>query len=168
MLILFGVFALYGQLHERMGVIGLIGCALVCVVCLYQIATYAFDAVTLAAIRATFPGETATYPNGFFNQFPNGLFPLPLSFPVGLILFGIAIFRSGFGKRWAGIALAASVVFIYAGGALAHNPLKLEAAVPTVFSINSIVFAWLGLGLLKGMRVASMVPVIRAQPMGGN
>jgi hypothetical protein len=55
-----------------------------------------------------------------------------------------------------------------AGGALGHSQLKLEAAVSTVFSINSIVFAWLGLGLLKGMRVASVVPVIRAQPMGGN
>lgn len=167
-LILFGVFALYGQLHERMGVIGLIGFALVCVLCLYQIATYAFDAFTLAAIRATFPGETATDPNGSFNQFPNGLFPLPLSFPVGLILFGIAIFRSGFGQRWAGIALAASVVFIYAGGMLAHSPLKLEEAVPIVFSINSLVFAWLGMGLLKGMRVAPLFPVIRPQPTGGN
>jgi hypothetical protein len=62
-------------------------------------------------------------------------------------------------------ALAVSDVFIYAGGALAHSPLKLEGAGPIVFSINSLVFAWLGLGLLTGVRV---VQVSRPQPMGGN
>jgi hypothetical protein len=167
-LILFGVFALYGLGHERMGVIGLVGFALVAVVCLYQVASYAFDAFTLPAIRTTFPGETATDPNGSFNQFPNGLFPLPLSFPIGLMLFGIAIFRSGFKQRWAGMALVVSVVFIYAGGAVAHSPLHIERAIPIVFSINSLVFVWLGLGLFPGPRVASVVPVIRPQPIGGN
>lgn len=167
-LILFGVFALYGLLHERMGVIGLIGFALVTVLCLYQMASYAFDAFTLPAIRTTFPGETATDSNGSFNQFPNGLSPLPLSFPIGLILFGVAIFRSGFGQRWAGIALVTSVVLMFTGFTVAHGPLHLERAIPIVFSINSLVFAWLGLGLLPGPRVASVAPVIRPQPVGGN
>jgi hypothetical protein len=135
---------------------------------LYQVATYAFDAFTLAAIRSTFRGQTATDPNGSFNQFPNGLFPLPLSFPIGLILFGIAIFRSGFGQRWAGIALAVSIVFIYGGGVLAHSPLHLEGAIPLGFSLNALVFAWLGVGLLQGERITSVVPVIHSQPIGGN
>jgi hypothetical protein len=151
-LILFGVVALYGRHYERMGVIGLIGFALVCLVCLYQVASYAFDAFTLPAIRTTFPGETATGPNGSFDQFPNGLFPVPLSFPIGLILFGVAIFRSGLDQRWSGIALAASVVLIYAGGALAHSPVHLELAIPIVFSVNALVFAWLGYGLVQEMR----------------
>jgi hypothetical protein len=151
-----------------MGVIGLIGFALVTVLCLYQVASYAFDAFTLPAIRTTFPGETATGPNGSFNQFPNGLSPLPLSFPIGLILFGVAIFLSGFRQRWAGIALVISVVFLFAGFTVAHSPLHLERAIPIVFSINSLVFAWLGLGLLSGLRVASAVPVIRPHAAGGN
>lgn len=167
-LILFGVFALYGLGHERMGVIGLVGFALVAVVCLYQVASYAFDAFTLPEIRTTFPGETATDPNGSFNQFPNGLFPLPLSFPIGLILFGIAIFRSGFEQRWAGIGLVVSVVFIYAGGAVAHSPLHFERAIPIVFSINSLVFAWLGFGLLQGMHtnVQLAAPAAVLTPLG--
>ena len=167
-LILFGVFALYGLGHKRMGVIGLVGFALVAVVCLYQVASYAFDAFTLPEIRSTFPGEMATGPNGSFNQFPNGLFPLPLSFPIGLILFGIAIFRSGFEQRWAGIGLVVSVVFIYAGGAVAHSPLHFERAIPIVFSINSLVFAWLGLGLLQGMRTGVQVaaPAAVLTPLG--
>jgi hypothetical protein len=157
-LILFGAFALYGLRYERMGVIGLVGFVLVTVICLYQVASYAFDAFTLPAIRTTFPGETATDPNGSFNQFPNGLFPLPLSFPIGLILFGIAIFRSGFEQRWAGIALVVSVVLIYAGGAVAHSPLQLEKAIPIVFSINSLVFAWLGWSLIQQPKQVSQLP----------
>lgn len=154
-LILFGAFALYGLRYERMGVIGLVGFALVTVLCLYQVATYAFDAFTLPAIRTTFPGETATDTNGSFNQFPNGLNPLPLSFPIGLILFGIAIFRSGFSQRWSGIALAVSPFLIFAGMAVAHSPLHMKHAIPLVFSINSLVFAWMGIGLLLEMRAGA-------------
>jgi hypothetical protein len=66
------------------------------------------------------------------------------------------------------MALVVSVVFIYAGGAVAHSPLHIERAIPIVFSINSLVFVWLGLGLFPGPRVASVVPVIRPQPIGGN
>jgi len=150
-LVLFGVFGLYGHLHERLGVIGLIGFFLVALLCLYSIATYAFDAFTVPAIRAFFAGETATDPNSSFNQFPNGLFPLPIGFLVGLVLFGIAIFRSGFGQRWSGIALAISPLLIYGGLALAHSPLHLDRAVGLGHAFNSLVFAWIGFGLLQEM-----------------
>jgi hypothetical protein len=147
-LILFGLFGLYGHLHQRMGLIGLLGFALVSVLCLYEAATYAFDAFTLPAIKTTFPGEVATAPNGSFQQFPNEPF-LGFSEPIGLLLFGIAIFRSRFAQRWSGIALAASVLLILVGISLGHSPLHLERAIPIVFSINSLVFAWIGFGLLQ-------------------
>jgi len=122
------------------------------VLCLYSIASYAFDAFTVPAIRTTFPGETATDPNGSFEQFPNGLFPLPIGFLVGLVLFGIAIFRSGFGQRWSGIALAVSPFLIYIGLALAHSPMHLDQAVGIAHSINELAFAWIGFGLLRETR----------------
>jgi hypothetical protein len=153
--LLFGVFGLYGHLHDRLGVIGLIGFVFVVILCLYSIASYAFDAWTLPAIRTTFPGETATDPNGSFNQFPNGLFPLTLTFPVGLVLFGIAIFRSGFGQRWSGIALAISPFLIFAGMALAHSPLHLERAIGIAHVINELAFVWIGFGLLQEMRAGA-------------
>jgi hypothetical protein len=151
-LILFGMFGVYGHLHERLGVIGLIGFVFVFILCLYSIASYAFDAWTVPAIRATFPGETATDPNGSFDQFPNGLFPLPITFLVGLVLFGIAIFRSGFGQRWSGIALAVSPFLIFAGMAIAHSPLHLERAIGIAHAINELAFAWIGFGLFQEMR----------------
>lgn len=154
-LILFGVFGLYGHLHERLGVIGLIGFVFVVLLCLYSIASYAFDAFTVPAIRTTFPGETATDPNGSFEQFPNGLFPLPIGFLVGLVLFGIAIFRSGFGQRWSGIALAVCPFLIYIGLALAHSPMHLDRAVGIAHSINELAFAWIGFGLFQEMRAGA-------------
>jgi hypothetical protein len=163
-LILFGIFGFYGRLHARLGVIGLIGFVFVALLCIYSIATYAFDAFTVPAIRSTFPGETATDPNSSFNQFPNGLFPLPVGFLVGLVLFGIAIFRSGFGQRWSGIALAVSPLLIYGGLALAHSPMHLDRAVGIAHVFNSLVFGWIGLGLLQEMRSpsqpASPAPVL--------
>jgi hypothetical protein len=167
-LILFGVFGVYGHLHERLGVIGLIGFVFVVMLCLYSIASYAFDAFTVPAIRTTFPGETATDPNGSFDQFPNGLFPLPIGFLVGLVLFGIAIFRSGFGQRWSGIALAVSPFLIYVGLALAHSPMHLDRAIGIAHAFNELVFAWIGFGLLQEMRTgaqqATPAPVITRVP----
>jgi hypothetical protein len=150
-LILFGLFGLYGYLHQRMGLIGLLGFVLLSVLCLQEVATFAFDAFTLPAIKTTFPGEVATAPNGSFQQFPNGPLLGFLGFgdPIGLILFGVAIFRSRFAQRWAGIALAASVLLILGGISLGHSPLHLDRAIPIVFSINSLVFAWIGFGLLQ-------------------
>jgi hypothetical protein len=51
-------------------------------------------------------------------QNPAGL-PLVMGhelFALGIILFGIAVWRSGFGYRWAGPAIAIGVVFDIAGG----------------------------------------------------
>ena len=147
-LILFGLFALFGHLHERMGVIGLLGFVLVIVMCLDVIATYAFDAFTLPEILTTFPGEVATGPQGSFRQFPNWI-PLALGELIGVIVFGIVIFRSHFAERWSGIALAASVFITVGGLLLGHSPLHLERAIPIGFSIQSLVFTWIGFGLLQ-------------------
>lgn len=151
-LILFGLFALFGHLHERMGVIGLLSFVLVIVFCLERIANFAFDAFTLPAILTTFPGEVATAPNGSFRPFPAWL-PLALAEMIGMIAFGVSIFRTRFAQRWSGIALAASVVITIGGLALGHSPLHLERAIPIGFSIQSLVVAWIGFGLLQAVRV---------------
>jgi hypothetical protein len=81
---------------------------------------------------------------------------------VGLVLFGIAIFRSGFSQRWSGIALAISPLLIYGGLALAHSPLHLDRAVGIGHAFNSLVFAWIAFGLLqqtrRGTQPATMAP----------
>lgn len=150
-LILFGLFALFGHLHDRMGAIGLFGFVLVIVMCLDVIATYAFDAFTLPAILTTFPGEVATAPNGSFRQFPNWL-PLAYGELIGVIVFGVSIFRARFAQRWSGIALAASVFITVGGLLLGHSPLHLERAIPIGFSIQSLVLVWIGFGLLQAVR----------------
>jgi hypothetical protein len=147
-LILFGVFGLYVHLHERVGVIGLLGFVLVIVMCLDVIATYAFDAFTLPEILTTFPGEVATGPQGTFRQLPNWI-PLALGELIGVIVFGIVIFRSHFAQRWSGIALSASVVITIGGPFIGHSPLHLEPAIPIGFSIQSLVIVWIGFGLLQ-------------------
>ena len=151
-LILFGLFGLYGHLHERMGVIGLLSFVLVIVMCLDTINTYAFDAFTLPAILTTFPGEVATAPNGSFRQFPNWP-PLWSGELIGPIVFGVSIFRARLAQRWSGIALAASVFIAVGGLLLGHSPLHLERAIPIGFSIQSLVIGWIGFGLLQAVRV---------------
>jgi hypothetical protein len=41
-----------------------------------------------------------------------------------------------------------SMLFVLAGGAIAHSPLHYEHAIPIGFSVNSLAFAWLGIYLI--------------------
>ena len=147
-LLLLGVCALYAKLCERMGVAGLIGFSLITVMCLYQVFGYGFDAFTVPLLRATFHGETATGPDGVL-PLPNGLFPLPLTFYVGILLFGITVYRSQREARWPALAFILSMLAVFGGGMIAHSPLHYEHAIPIGFSINSLAFAWLGVFLIR-------------------
>jgi hypothetical protein len=146
-LVLLGLFALYAKLSERMGVAGLVGFVFLVGMCLYQVFNYAYDAFTVPILVSTFPGETATGPDGPL-PLPNGLFPLPLTFYLGILLFGIFTFRAQRAARWPALGFLLSMVFVFAGGAIAHSPLHYEHAIPIGFSINSLCFAWLGIYLI--------------------
>jgi hypothetical protein len=147
-LVLLGLFALYAKLSERMGVAGLIGFVFLVGMCLYQVFNYAYDAFTVPILLSSFPGETATGPEGPL-PLPNGLFPLPLTFYVGILLFGIFTFRAQRAARWPALGFMLSMVFVFAGGAIAHSPLHYEPAIPIGFSVNSLAFAWMGVYLIS-------------------
>lgn len=144
-LILFGMFAFYVRFHRGLGVLGLVSFPLVCGLLLYLIFNFGYEATTLPLIKAAFPGEIATGPGGALSgPFYHGLFPVPMLCAAGLVLFGIAMFRSGFSLRWAGIALAASVFVEFAAIIGVRQAPAFEYLLPAADSINLLVFAWLG------------------------
>jgi hypothetical protein len=106
--------------------------------------------MTLPMIRSAFPGETATDPAGDLSgPFYHGLFPVPLVCGAGLVLFGVALFRSGGSLRWAGVALAASVFVEIAAIIVVHQFSTWEYLLPIADSINLLVFAWFGYATLR-------------------
>ena len=149
-LILFGMFAFYARFHRRLGILGLTGFPLVCGLLLYLTFTFGYEATTLPMIRSAFPGEVATGPVGDLSgPFYHGLFPLPLVCAAGLVLFGVALFRSGGSLRWAGVALAASVFVEIAAIIVVHQFSTWEYLLPIADSINLLVFAWFGYATLR-------------------
>jgi hypothetical protein len=144
-LILFGMFAFYARLHRRLGWLGLTGFPLVCGLLLYTMFTFGYEATTLPLIRSTFPGEIATGPDGNLSgPFYHGLFPVPILCAAGLVLFGVALIRSGASLRWAGFALAASVFIEFAAIIVVHQFPAWEYLLPVADSLNLLVFAWFG------------------------
>lgn len=162
-LLLIGLFALYAKLCERMGIAGLVGFVFLCGMCIYQVFNYAFDAFTVPLLVASFPGETVTGPGGPL-PLPAGLFPLPLTFYAGILLFGIFAYRSQREARWPALAFLLSMLFVFAGGAIAHSPLHYEPAIPIGFSINSLAFVWLGIFLIGQADRVSGVQAERGRP----
>ena len=149
-LILFGMFAFYARFHRRLGVLGLVAFPLLCGLLIYEIFTFGYEATTLPLIKATFPGEIATGPTGDLSgPFYHGLFPVPLLCATGVVLFGIAIFRSGGSLRWAGVALAASVFIEFAAIIWVRQFPAWEYLLPVADSINLLVFAWFGYATLR-------------------
>jgi hypothetical protein len=68
---------------------------------------------------------------------------------VGILLFGIFTFRAQRAARWPALGFMLSMVFVFAGGAIAHSPLHYEPAIPIGFSVNSLAFAWMGVYLIS-------------------
>src|SRR5260370_41033345 len=127
---------------------------------LCQVFSYSFDGFTVPVLRATLPGETATGRDGLL-PLRNGLFPLPLTFYVGILLFGIFAYRSQREARRPALAFMLSMLFVFGGGAIAHSPLHYERAIPIGFSINSLAFVWLGIFLIVQ---ANQILAVPAQP----
>jgi hypothetical protein len=148
--ILFGMFAFYARFHRRLGWLGLTGFPLVCGLLLYLMFTFGYEATTLPMIRSAFPGEIATGPDGDLSgPFYHGLFPVPILCAAGLVIFGVALFRSGGGLRWAGFALAASVFIEFAAIVVTHQFPAWDYLLPVADSINLLVFAWFGYATLS-------------------
>lgn len=69
----------------------------------------------------------------------------PLLFAIGLILFGIAVWRAGFGYRWAGPLIALGLVVEIVGGSvgLPDLPVAIVSAALWVLGLASIGFSLL-------------------------
>src|SRR5260370_8608436 len=130
---------------------------------LCQVFSYSFDGFTVPVLRATLPGETATGRDGLL-PLRNGLFPLPLTFYVGILLFGIFAYRSQREARWPALAFMLSMLFVFGGGAIAHSPLHYERAIPIGFSINSLPFVCLGIFLIAHAKQILAVPAQQQSP----
>jgi hypothetical protein len=105
----------------------------------------------LAIYMMTVPGvdpkaATAIIERSF--QDPVGL-PIPLShdlFAVGMVLLGVAVWRSGFGYRWAGLVAAAGIIVDVAGGMLGLDATPAAAAILSAVSDTAFVLGFAAIG----------------------
>ena len=80
---------------------------------------------------------------------------IPLLYLLGLLLFGIAIFRARILSRWAAVLLAASGPLAGIMVALLPHQLERFAAVPM-----GIALIWLGFSLFFERRATASEPVL--------
>jgi hypothetical protein len=105
----------------------------------------------LAVYMMTVPGvdpKTATAIIERSFQDPVGL-PLALGhdlFAVGMVLLGIAVWRSGFGYRWAGLVAAGGIVVDVAAGMLGLESTPVGAAVLSAVSDTGFVLGFAAIG----------------------
>jgi hypothetical protein len=105
----------------------------------------------LAIYMMTVPGvdpkaATAIIERSF--QDPVGL-SIPLShdlFAAGMVLLGVAVWRSGFGYRWAGLVAAAGIVVDVAGGMLGLDATPVGAAILSAVSDTGFVLGFAAIG----------------------
>jgi hypothetical protein len=130
------VFALLHVTRRRGVVLGHVAAVLtVAGVCLAHLALAGLQLMLWAMAG---PGVDRQAMAAFIDktmQNPAGL-PLVLGhdlFALGVIIFGIAIWRSGFGYRWAGPAIAIGVVIDIAGGSIGVPDLLIGIVSDAIF-----------------------------------
>jgi hypothetical protein len=131
--------AVYALLHvtRRRGVV-LGHLAAILTVAGLSLAHLALAGLQLMLWAMAGPGVDRAAMAGFIDktmQNPAGL-PLVMGhdlFALGLIVFGIAIWRSGFGYRWAGPAIALGIIFDIVGGTAGLPDLYVSVVSDAVF-----------------------------------
>lgn len=105
----------------------------------------------LALYMMTVPGvdpKTATAIIERSSQDPIGL-SIPLShdlFALGMVLLGVAVWRSGFGYRWAGLVAAGGIVVDIAGGMLGLDATPIGSAILSAVSDTGFVLGFAAIG----------------------
>ncbi len=113
------VFALLHVTRRRGVVLGHVAAILTVVgVCLAHLALAGLNLMLWAMAG---PGVDRKAMATFLDQTQQNPAALPLVlghflFAIGIILFGVAVWRSGFGYRWAGVAIAVGVLIDIVGG----------------------------------------------------
>lgn len=169
---LFGIAGLYARQVEETGWLGLAGYLLLTIFYAVQIC-YAFAEPfilpLLTTVAPTFVESVMGMASGAGGPMDLGAFAtiylfVTVLYLLGLLLFGIALFRSRILPRWASVLLAGSGPLAVIMGALLPHQIERLAAMPMGFAL-----AWLGYALfterreksseaLLNQRIANMAP----------
>jgi len=152
---LFGIAGLYARQVEETGWLGLAGYVLLTTFYAVQMCFAFIEPLVLPLLTSMAPGfvESALgLASGAGGPMNLGAFAtiyalLPLLYLLGLLLFGIAIFRAGVLSRWAAGLLAFSGPLAFIMVMLLPHQLERLAAMPMGFAL-----AWLGYELLTERR----------------
>jgi hypothetical protein len=169
---LFGIAGLYARQVEQTGWLGLAGYLLLTIFYAVQMC-YAFTEPLilplLTTVAPTFVESVMGMASGAGGPMSLGAFAtiyslVSLLYLLGLLLFGIALFRAGILPRWAAGLLACSGPLAIIMGVLLPHQLERLAAMPMGFAL-----AWLGYALWSERRTHAAEPVPgRANPQLGH
>jgi hypothetical protein len=158
---LFGIAGLYARQVKETGWLGLFGYLLLTIFYAVQMC-YAFAEPTLlpllAPVAPTFVESVMGMSSGAGGPMNLGAFAvifniMPLLYLLGLLLFGIAIFRARILPRWAAVLLASSGPIAIVMSQLPHQFARF-AAVPM-----GIALVWLGFALFFERRAPVSEPI---------
>ena len=158
---LFGIAGLYARQVEKTGWLGLAGYLMLTIFYAVQMC-FAFAEPTLlpllAPVAPTFVASVMGMSSGAGGPMNLGAFAvifhsLTVLYLIGLLLFGIAIFRARILSRWAAVLLASSGPLAIVMSQLPHQFARF-AAVPM-----GIALVWLGFSLFTERREPVSEPV---------
>ena len=168
---LFGIAGLYARHVEKTGWLGLAGYLLLTIFYAVQMC-YAFAEPVilplLTSVAPTFVESVMGMSSGAGGPMNLGAFAtiyslLSLLYLLGLLVFGIALFRARILPRWAAGLLACSGPLAFIMVALLPHQFERLAAMPMGFAL-----AWLGYALWSERREQAAEPVAgRATPQFG-
>lgn len=160
---IFGIAGLYARQVKETGWLGLAGYLLLTIFYAVQMC-YAFAEPTilplLVPVAPTFVESVMGMASGAGGTMNLGAFAviykiIPVLYLLGLLLFGIAIFRARILSRWAAVLLAASGPLAGIMVTLLPHQLERFAAVPM-----GIALIWLGFSLFFERRAPVSEPVL--------
>jgi len=159
---LFGILGLYARQVEETGWLGLAGYLMLSIFYAVQMC-YSFAEALILPLLVTgapkFVESTLGMASGAGGEMYLGAFAtvfklVSVMYLLGLLLFGIAIFRARILSRWAAGLLALSGPLAIIMVALLPHQLERLAAIPM-----GIALAWLGYGLWSERRAPASEPV---------
>jgi hypothetical protein len=159
---LFGIAGLYARHVEKTGWLGLAGYLLLTIFYAVQMCfSFAEPLILplLVTVAPDFVQSTLGMASGAGGPMNLGAFTMvyqvvSMLYLLGLVLFGIAIFRARILPRWAAVLLAVSGPLAFIMGALFPHQIARLAAMPM-----GIALAWLGIALFLERRAPASEPV---------
>ena len=165
-----GTLALVGILHRR-------GAVLVRVAAAFTVLGACLSGLVLAGLQTALHGMAAPGVDHaamikFLNTESQDAAVLPFVaghylFALGVILLGVAIWRSGFGSRWAGVAVALGVVVDVVFGILGLDQSRTGDIVISAVSDGLMVVGFAAIGLRVMFPLPGREAAARERLLGG-